>query len=135
MDNVSKEKRSQIMSLIKSKDTKIERDFRKTLSKSGYRYRKNVKNYYGKPDIVLKRQKTVIFIDSCFWHGCAKHCRVPSSRKKYWVRKIESNKIRDRKVNSYYKKTDWRILRIWEHSLKNPEKIAKSINSRLNRHP
>ena len=92
------------MRLVRSKDTRIEKDFRKAFWKLGYRYRKNVKNYFGSPDIVLKKYKTVIFIDSCFWHGCKKHCRMPSSRRKYWVSKIERNARRDREVKRHYKK-------------------------------
>ncbi|MGI6378751.1 MAG: very short patch repair endonuclease [Patescibacteria group bacterium] len=117
-DIVSKTKRSEIMSRIKNKDSKIEIEFRKALWKQGIRYRKNAKNYFGKPDLVLKKYKTVIFIDSCFWHGCKKHCRIPATNKKYWIDKIERNKQRDDKVKKYYKKTDWNCFRIWEHDLK-----------------
>ena len=66
MDNVSKKKRSQIMRLVRSKDTKLEIKFRTVLKKLGYKFRKNVINYFGKPDFVLSKFKTVIFIDSCF---------------------------------------------------------------------
>ena len=105
------------MSKIKSKDTKIEIEFRKVIWKAGFRYRKNPKGYFGKPDLVLKKYKTVIFIDSCFWHGCKKHCRLPSTRKNYWIPKIERNKQRDKEVNRHYKKIDWRIIRVWEHDI------------------
>jgi len=125
MDNVSKKKRSQIMRLVRSKDTKIEVEFRKTLRKLGYKFKSNVGSCFGKPDIVLEKYKTVIFIDSCFWHGCAKHCRLPSSRNKYWIDKIERNKHRDKKVNMHYKKTGWKIIRIWEHTLK--DEVAATI--------
>ena len=76
------------MSKIKNKDTKIEIEFRKAIWKAGFRYRKNPKGYFGKPDLVLRKRKTVIFIDSCFWHGCKKHCRLPSTRKNYWLPKL-----------------------------------------------
>ena len=114
------------MSKIKSKDTKIEIEFRKAIWKAGFRYRKNPKGYFGKPDLVLKKYKTVIFVDSCFWHGCKKHCRLPSTRKKYWIPKIERNKQRDKEVNHYYKKEGWKVIRVWEHDLKN--NIAMMIN-------
>jgi len=104
-DTVSKQKRSEIMSKVKSKDSKIEVEFRKVIWKAGFRYRKNAKKYFGKPDLVLKKYKTVIFIDSCFWHGCKKHCRIPATNQKYWIDKIERNKQRDKEVNNYYKKT------------------------------
>lgn len=118
-DVVSKNKRSEIMRTIKSKDTKIEIAFRKFIWNKGFRYSKNSAKYFGKPDLVLKKYKTVVFIDSCFWHGCKKHCRIPATNKKYWVDKIERNKQRDKEVNRYYKKLDWKIIRIWEHNLKN----------------
>lgn len=117
-----------IMSAVKSKDTKIEISFRKELWNQGFRYSKNSAKYFGKPDLVLKKHKTVIFIDSCFWHGCKKHCRMPATNKKYWVNKIERNKSRDKEVNKYYKKSDWKIIRIWEHDvLKNSDKTVIKI--------
>jgi len=122
-DTVSKKKRSEIMRAIKSKDSKIEVEFRKALWKAGFRYIKNPAKYFGKPDLVLKKYKTVIFIDSCFWHGCKNHCRLPATNKKYWVEKIERNKKRDKEVNQYYKKEGWQVLRVWEHEmLKNFDK-------------
>ena len=133
-DTVSKKKRSEIMSKIKSKDTKIEIEFRKAIWKAGLRYGKNPKGYFGKPDLVLKKYKTVIFVDSCFWHGCKKHCRLPSTRKDYWIPKIEKNKQRDKEVKKYYKKIDWRIIRIWEHDInKNLDKIIIKVNKILNK--
>lgn len=128
-DVFSKKKRSMIMSAVKSKDTKIEVSFRKALWNKGFRYSKNSAKYFGKPDLVLKKYKTVIFIDSCFWHGCKKHCRMPATNKKYWVNKIERNKGRDKEVNKYYKKSGWKIFRAWEHDvLKNSnEPVIKII--------
>lgn len=118
MDTVSKKQRSQIMRLVKSKDTKLEIRFRTVLKKLGYKFRKNVSSYFGKPDFVLAMFKTVIFIDSCFWHGCKKHLRLPSTRKVFWTAKIRGNKLRDREVNRYYRKIDWKVIRIWGHDLK-----------------
>jgi len=118
MDTVSKQKRSEIMSHVKSKGSKIETLFRKELWKQGFRYRKNSGKYFGKPDIVLPKHQTVIFIDSCFWHGCKKHCRIPAIRRKFWMEKINGNKRRDKAVSRHYRKTKWQIIRIWEHDLK-----------------
>jgi len=132
-DNVSKKKRSQIMRLVRSKDTKIEIKFRKALKKLGYKFRKNVSNCFGKPDIVLPGHNTVIFIDSCFWHGCSKHCRIPSVRNKYWVEKIERNKKRDKEVKKYYNSKGWNIFRIWEHSLKTKDAAALFIKKSLSK--
>jgi len=118
MDNLTKEMRSKVMSLIKCKDTKIEVLFRKELWKNGIRYRKNLNKYFGKPDIVLKKYQTVIFLDSCFWHGCPDHLRIPSSNKDYWNKKIQRNTQRDCEVNQYYQSIGWKIIRIWEHEIK-----------------
>ncbi len=131
-DTVSKKKRSEIMGTVRNKDTKMEIAFRKAIWRKGFRYSKNSSKYFGKPDIVLKKYKTVIFLDSCFWHGCKKHCQIPIARKKYWTEKIERNKQRDKEVNSYYKKVGWKIIRVWEHDIKrNLEKIIKSISDIL----
>lgn len=119
MDKVSKSRRSEIMRAVRSKDSKIEIKFRKALWQASYRYRKNANNYFGKPDIVLRKYKTVIFIDSCFWHGCSEHCRIPSSRTSYWTGKVERNKKRDAEVNEYYMTIGWTVLRIWEHDITN----------------
>ena len=118
-DIFSKKKRSEIMGKVKNKDSKIETDFRKALWKKGFRYRKNVTNYFGKPDLVLKKHKTVIFIDSCFWHGCKKHRPLPTTNRKFWKNKINRNKERDREVSKYYRKLGWKIIRVWEHEIKN----------------
>ncbi|MCX6762022.1 MAG: very short patch repair endonuclease [Candidatus Moranbacteria bacterium] len=127
-DIFSKKKRSEIMSKVRSKDSKIEIEFRKKLWKAGFRYRKNSTKYFGKPDIVLPKHKTVIFIDSCFWHGCKKHGSMPQTRKKFWETKIDRNKERDKEVNRQYKKLGWKIFRIWEHDLKRIDKSAEKLS-------
>ena len=118
VDIYSKKKRSEIMSLVRAKETEIEIRFRKELWKLGFRYRKNTRKYFGTPDIVLKKYETVIFIDSCFWHGCKKHGTLPKTRKCFWKNKIKRNIERDWEVSNYYKKSGWHIIRIWEHEIK-----------------
>lgn len=127
MDIFSKQKRGEIMSKIKSKDTKIEVLFRRALWEKGFRYRKNSSNFFGKPDLVLPKYKTVIFVDSCFWHNCRKHGYLPKSNLKYWRKKIERNKERDKEVIKHYKKIGWKIYRIWEHSILNVKKKASLL--------
>ena len=78
-------------------------------------------------------KKLVIFIDSCFWHGCKRHFRVPKSNKLYWQLKIEKNKNRDKEVTKFYKKHGWIILRFWEHDLKNANKIIEKIRTILSK--
>lgn len=134
MDTVSKQKRSEIMSRVRSKDSKIETLFRKELWKNGLRYRKNSSKYFGKPDIILSKYKTVIFVDSCFWHGCKKHCRIPATKRNYWAAKIRRNTERDHEVVRHYKKENWKIFRIWEHEInKTPEKAVEKIEKLLNK--
>ena len=118
MDTVSKAKRSEIMSRVKNRDSKMEISFRKKLWRRGFRYLKNSGKYFGKPDMVLPKYKTVIFLDSCFWHGCEEHCRLPTTRAKFWKDKIGKNKRRDGEVNKHYKEKGWSVIRIWEHDLK-----------------
>lgn len=127
MDNISQKERSSLMGKIKSKETKLEKSVRTILSKKKIKYRKNSSKYFGKPDIVIASKKIVIFIDSCFWHGCKRHCRIPKSNHNYWINKINNNRKRDKKVNDYYKKNNWKIIRIWEHELKNEKQINKIL--------
>ncbi len=117
-DIFTKKKRSEVMSKVRHKDSKIEVEFRKKLWAKGFRYSKNSTKYFGKPDIVLPKYVTVIFVDSCFWHGCKKHGSIPSTRTKFWTQKIDRNKARDKEVNKHYKKESWEAIRIWEHDLK-----------------
>lgn len=116
-DTISAQRRSEVMRAVRSNDTKIEVLFRKKLWAKGKRYRKNCRNVIGKPDIAFPGKKIAIFIDSCFWHGCPYHCRMPNSNKSYWIEKIKRNKERDKKVTRQLKKSGWKVLRFWEHSI------------------
>ncbi len=120
------------MSKVKNKDSELEVEFRKKLWRAGLRYLKNSTKYYGKPDLVLPKYKTVIFIDSCFWHGCRIHGSIPATRTKFWTEKIERNKARDKEVTRVYKKEGWNILRVWEHDLPHKtDRVIKSIHAKL----
>ena len=128
VDKFSKQKRSEIMSKVRSKDSKIESLLRKELWRNGFRYRKNSTKYFGKPDIVLPKHKTVIFVDSCFWHSCKKHGSMPQTRREFWENKISRNKARDKEVSRFYKKEGWNIIRIWEHDIcLDIEKVTRKI--------
>lgn len=116
----SKSVRSYNMSQIKSKNTKPEILVRKFLFKNGYRYRINVKFLPGKPDIVLPKYRTVIFVNGCFWHG-HENCRYfvpPKTRKEWWINKINRNIENDQKKKDLLEKAGWYILTIWECQLK-----------------
>lgn len=117
-DNLTREQRHKNMQNIRSSNTKIEKDICKGLWRMGYRFRKNVKNLPGKPDIAIQKYKIVIFLDSCFWHKCPEHYKEPKSNLNYWLPKIERNVKRDQEINEYYKSRGWHLLRIWEHEIK-----------------
>lgn len=123
-DNMSKERRTKTMKAIRSQ-SKLENIFTKALWKKGYRFRKNSKTLFGKPDISIKKYKIVIFIDSCFWHVCPLHSNEPKSNQDYWKSKLLRNQQRDKKVNEYYRENGWHIKRIWEHEIK--ENFDKAI--------
>ena len=116
----SKETRSYNMSRIRSKNTKPEMLVRKFLHKNGFRYRLHVKGLPGKPDIVLPKYKTVIFIHGCFWHGHegCKYYVVPKTRTEWWLNKIGTNIANDTNAESLLKASGWNIIKIWECQLK-----------------
>lgn len=116
----SKETRSYNMSKIRSKDTKPELFVRKFLHSHGFRYRLHVKDLPGKPDIVLPKYKTVIFVNGCFWHG-HNGCRyyvIPKTRTDWWIDKINKNKSNDEKSKQKLIELGWNVLEIWECDLK-----------------
>lgn len=116
-DTVSQERRSEIMSHIKSKNTSIELLVRKQLFALGFRYRVNYKTLPGKPDIVFTKKKVAIFIHGCFWHGHEIGCRyshVPQSHAEYWSEKVGRTKERDAKHIHELKANGWRVLTVWE---------------------
>lgn len=131
-DKVSSSLRSLIMSKVRSKETSLEKTLRSLLWINGIRYRKNNTVYFGKPDLLFKQRKTVAFIDSCFWHGCPRHLRMPASNRKYWISKIEHNRGRDLQVNAFYRSNGWKIIRIWEHEYKNLIRIINKFKKVLN---
>lgn len=116
-DVLTKEQRRKNMQAIKSQ-SKLENKFSRALWKKGIRFRKNIKDLYGKPDIAIKKYRIVIFIDSCFWHCCEVHGNIPKSNSDFWIKKLDRNKERDIEVNNYYLAQNWYIKRIWEHEIK-----------------
>ena len=118
-DNHTKAIRSMNMSHIRSTNTKPEETVRKYLFSKGLRYRKNVKQLPGCPDIVLSKYKTVIFVNGCFWHhhDC-KRFKWPSTNEDYWRNKINKNVERDAINNEKLRLSGWRILTVWECELK-----------------
>ena len=120
MDNPTKEVRSYNMSRIRSVNTKPEEIVRKYLFSKGLRFRKNVKKLSGKPDIVLPKYKTVIFVNGCFWHG-HQGCRyfvMPKSNTEYWYKKLNHNIERDIFVYKQLSEAGWNVITVWECDLK-----------------
>ena len=132
MDKISKEVRSRNMSRVRSRDTKPEVKIRSLLHRLGFRFRLCDKSLPGKPDIVLKKYKTVIFVNGCFWHhheNCPKS-KLPETNKEFWEKKIRSNVERDGKNKQELAEQGWRVLVIWECEVKkiidNPQ-MLKSL--------
>ena len=126
------EQRSYNMSRIRSSNTKPEMLVRKFLHAQGFRYSLHKKTLPGKPDIVLPKYKTIIFIHGCFWHGHAncKYFVVPKTRTKWWLNKIAANKANDEKAVKAVKKDGWKVITVWECKLK-PGKVEKTLISLL----
>lgn len=116
MDIVSPEKRSEMMSHIRSKDTTPEINLRKYLFKQGFRFRLHVKNLPGHPDIVLPKYRSVIFVHGCFWHqheGC-RIAKMPKTRTEFWEEKFKRNVERDKENVKALQNAGWRVLVVWE---------------------
>lgn len=135
MDVHSRETRSYNMSKIRSQDTKPEIKVRKYLFSKGFRFRKNDKRYPGKPDIVLPKYNTVIFINGCFWHmhiDCSDFS-LPKTNTDFWQKKLENNKRRDEKVVQQLYDMNWNVIILWQCELKGDifnitmEKLDKTL--------
>lgn len=117
MDPIGAERRSEIMRRIGRKDTPPELAVRRALHQLGLRFRLHRKDLPGKPDVVLRKWDTVIFVHGCFWHGCPR-CyqghRVPKTNREFWLRKVAKNQARDSRTRDELLSSGWRVLTIWE---------------------
>ena len=111
-DIFSKEKRSEIMSKIRSRNTKPEISLKKKLKGFAYQPKE-----FGRPDFINYRRKIVFFIDGCFWHQCPVHSKIPKQNQKYWSPKLRRNLTRAKEVEIAYKNSGWKVVRMWEHEL------------------
>ena len=119
-DTVSPKRRSEIMSNVKGKHTKPEIIVRKFLHAKGFRFRLHSSKLPGKPDLILKKYKTIIFINGCFWHG-HENCRIyvmPKTNVDFWREKIDKNMFRDRIIINNLKEMGWNVIILWECTLK-----------------
>lgn len=139
MDVHNPEQRSKNMRAIKSTATKVEVTLAKALWDLGYRYRKNNKTVFGKPDFTFKKLKIAIFVDSEFFHGKDWTTRKkPQTNSEFWIKKIERNMQRDIEVNAYLEAQNWKILRFWSNDIKKNLdscilEIQNAINERQNK--
>ena len=128
MDNLTEQQRRICMQNVRSKNTKPELAVMNELKRQKIYFAKHVDKIFGSPDIVFRRKKIVVFIDSDFWHCNPKKFIMPKSNIGYWKKKIERNIKRDRLVNRTLKKDGWKILRFWESEIKaDKEKVIKKI--------
>jgi len=118
VDNLTKEQRRRNMQSIRSRDTKPERMIMFELKRKKIYFSRYVNNIFGKPDIVFRKKKLIVFVDSDFWHANPKRFSMPKTNVDYWREKIKRNKNRDKKVNSLLKKEGWKVIRLWEEDIK-----------------
>lgn len=128
MDKLTPQQRHSNMSAIHSKDTKPEIIVRKGLFKRGFRYRLNHKRLIGHPDLVLRKYRTCIFVNGCFWHGHEGCSKIPSTNKEFWEAKIRRNKERDIETQKELAKMGWHCITVWECELK-PNVREKTLDS------
>ena len=141
MDKLSAEQRHKNMAAIHSKDTKPEMIVRKGLWSKGFRYRLNSPRLPGHPDLVLKKYRTCIFVNGCFWHGhnvevksengevkSSVCCKIPNTRQEFWVAKIKRNQERDIETQKRLAEMGWHCITIWECELK-PSKREQTLKS------
>ncbi len=133
IDNLSKEQRLRNMKSIKSKDSKPELKVRKLVYALGFRYRLHKKDLPGKPDLVFSKQKKIILVHGCFWHGhnCKRGKVNPKTNANYWSTKISKNISRDKSNIRKLRSLGWKILIVWECKIKNLEQIESRISKFL----
>ena len=137
MDRLTAQQRHKNMAAIRSKDTKPEMIVRRGLWKRGFRYRLNHKRLPGHPDLVLRKYRTCIFVNGCFWHGHLVEpntmknsacCKIPSTNRDFWIAKIRRNKERDREEQRALAAMGWHCITVWECELK-PAKREETLDS------
>lgn len=127
VDSISPTMRSDIMSRVRSKDTRPELFVRRLIHGAGFRYRLHVRGLPGSPDLVFSSRKKVIFVHGCFWHshvGC-QHARIPKSRTDFWIAKLGANRVRDERNVHALVDAGWKVMVLWECELRSPELMEK----------
>ena len=121
------EQRSFNMSRVRSRDTKPELQLRRGLHAVGFRYRLDVRDLPGRPDLVFPRHCAVAFVHGCFWHGhdCSLF-KLPTTRTEFWTDKIQKNRARDARATTALRAADWRVLTVWECAFRGPSRLEAS---------
>ena len=134
-DIYSIDKRSDIMSKVRQEGTKPEILIRRFLFSHGFRYRKNDKRYPGKPDIVLPKYRTIIFVHGCFWHGHenCKAATLPKTNTDFWKKKISENIARDQKNIETLREEGWNVITIWQCEIENRNKRKERLDLLLDK--
>jgi DNA mismatch endonuclease (patch repair protein) len=131
-DVFSPQKRSEIMSAIRGTGNRSTEQKLASLFRShritGWRRRAAI---FGKPDFVFPKAKVAVFVDGCFWHGCHLHGSTPSSNREFWSEKLRRNRERDNLVGRQLKRSGWRVVRIWQHELKEPGRVILRVRKAL----
>ncbi|MDB4793512.1 very short patch repair endonuclease [Methylacidiphilales bacterium] len=131
-DFLTKAQRSVLMASIKGKANKrTELVLAALLRRHGLKGWRRHYPIAGKPDFVFAKQKVAIFVDGCFWHGCRWHYRAPTSNPEFWLNKIQTNRKRDRRVSRQLRVEGWKVMRIWDHQLKNGDALIARIRALL----
>ena len=130
-DPLTREERSKRMSLVRAKDTKPEMRVRKLIHSLGYRYRLHARDLPGRPDLVFRRRRKIVFVHGCFWHqhNCPMGNRIPKTRVSFWREKLEGNRKRDTVIGRQLRKEGWSVLTIWECQT-NPSNLDR-LTSRI----
>lgn len=132
-DNLTKAKRSWLMSRVRGSRTLPERQVEKLLRHLHITFRRHISTLPGTPDIVLPHRRIAIFVNGCFWHGHASCvlARLPSTRKKFWTEKIETNRRRDRRVQRALRRMGWKVVTVWGCRAKSEEYLNKRLKAVL----
>jgi DNA mismatch endonuclease (patch repair protein) len=124
----SEAKRSQIMRAVTSTNNKLtEGKLVSIFRRNGVTGWRRHLPLPGRPDFTFRQQRVTIFVDGCFWHGCAKHLRMPENNRDYWQKKISRNVIRDKMITMTLRKANWKVVRVWEHELSREATLLKRI--------
>lgn len=133
-DVFTKEKRSAVMSRIRGRgNERTEVALAKLLRGAGIKgWRRHV-SILGKPDFLFRKERVVIFVDGCFWHGCPKHSNTPVNNRDFWLKKLTRNKDRDANITRTLRQRGWCVVRIWEHDLKQGARVVRRLQALLQR--